>query len=449
MTRVERMCTDFSTSCALPHPPRFPCTIHDRRPKTGDGKLVKSTITTTNSDGSTQTVTTVYIAGLYEKQTGDGGQTTERKYYNGVAMRENGTLYFLLRDHASTSLSTSLGSTSITADAGGNKIAEIRYDPFGATRFTENDTPTDYRYTGQLEQAGIGLYYYNARWYDPALGRFVSADTIVPGAGNPMAYDRYAYVSNNPLKYTDPSGHGYCDSQYAISEICSTLDLKMLTHAGDPIVTAGGQEKTRRYGGAEIYTSYETYRDTPGWWNDYKVGVLTTEEFFGLYLLFESGGNSETAQVLATVFAQNLYVGGYNPAVCRVGGICSNAVFNFIASQIDGGSSLLKDPQLVAIQRYNVNHSTNRAAIQGLGSSAVDPNSVVLWDRFNGPSTWGNIKGAQAMYSMLPRDKVSGEILYGAARNTVYYFLPDDFVVMSVNQARYWESLNVDMSLIE
>jgi len=51
------------------------------------------------------------------------------------------------------------------------------------------------------------LYDYGARFYDPALGRFISADTVVPGAGNPQALNRYAYVRNNPLRYTDPTGH--------------------------------------------------------------------------------------------------------------------------------------------------------------------------------------------------------------------------------------------------
>jgi len=51
------------------------------------------------------------------------------------------------------------------------------------------------------------LMYFNARYYSQTLGRFVSADTIVPGAGEPQALNRYAFVFNNPLKYTDPSGH--------------------------------------------------------------------------------------------------------------------------------------------------------------------------------------------------------------------------------------------------
>jgi len=47
--------------------------------------------------------------------------------------------------------------------------------------------------------------YYNARWYDPALGRFAQADTIIPGGVQGL--DRYAYVNNSPMNYTDPSGH--------------------------------------------------------------------------------------------------------------------------------------------------------------------------------------------------------------------------------------------------
>ncbi|CAG1008547.1 hypothetical protein ANRL4_03903, partial [Anaerolineae bacterium] len=191
---------------------------------------------------------------------------TWRSYYYGgsqrVAMRvqtaaQNET-YYLLGDH--------LGSTSITANASGSKVAEMRYKPWGETRYSSGATPTTYRYTGQRQEAGIGLYYYGARWYDPALGRFAQADSIVPGSNgstidydqqmsvvpltvdhheigllmqlnqenaftqqhgswnqlsveerqqaknpfgptNPQVLDRYAYCLNNPLRYTDPTGH--------------------------------------------------------------------------------------------------------------------------------------------------------------------------------------------------------------------------------------------------
>jgi RHS repeat-associated protein len=125
------------------------------------------------------------------------------KYYyaNGrrVAMGENGTLYWLLTDH--------LGSTAITAYSGGGKKAEIRYKAWGEDRYTSGTTPTTYRFTGQRWDDTIELYFYNARYYDPVLGRFISADPLVPNPANPQDLNRYSYVRNNPLRYTDPTGH--------------------------------------------------------------------------------------------------------------------------------------------------------------------------------------------------------------------------------------------------
>ncbi len=55
------------------------------------------------------------------------------------------------------------------------------------------------------------MYYYGARCYDPLLGRFTTADPIVPDPTNPQSLNRYSYVLNNPLKYIDPSGHSWLD----------------------------------------------------------------------------------------------------------------------------------------------------------------------------------------------------------------------------------------------
>ncbi|MGC9025888.1 MAG: RHS repeat-associated core domain-containing protein, partial [Chloroflexia bacterium] len=116
-----------------------------------------------------------------------------------VAMRENGTLYWLLADH--------LGSTAITANGtSGAKVAEVRYKAWGEDRYTYGTTPTTYRYTGQRWEAGIGLYFYNARYYDPLLGRFVQPDLLIKPE-NPQSLNRFSYTLNNPLRYTDPSGN--------------------------------------------------------------------------------------------------------------------------------------------------------------------------------------------------------------------------------------------------
>ena len=112
-----------------------------------------------------------------------------------------GDITWLLSDH--------LGSTSVTVDATGNLLTSLKYTAFGEIR--SGDSLTDYQYTDQRNETEIGLYYYVARYYDPELGRFISADTIIPGAGSSQAYDRYAYVNNNPINFNDPSWHKYCD----------------------------------------------------------------------------------------------------------------------------------------------------------------------------------------------------------------------------------------------
>jgi RHS repeat-associated protein len=128
-------------------------------------------------------------------------------YYLGgqrVALRRDGGLTYLLADH--------LGSTALTVDSSGAKVAELRYKAYGETRFASGTTPTDYRYTGQREEALLGgLVHMGARFYDVSLARWLSADTLVPEPGNPQALNRYSYVVGRVLNLTDPTGHYYYD----------------------------------------------------------------------------------------------------------------------------------------------------------------------------------------------------------------------------------------------
>jgi RHS repeat-associated protein len=125
-------------------------------------------------------------------------------------MNDAGTVRYLLGDH--------LGSTSITADTAGARVAELLYKAWGENRYAFSTTPTTLRFTGQRQESGLGgadgLYYYGARWYDPYLNRWLQPDTIVPNPGNPQDLNRFAYVRNNPLRYIDPSGHDPLDAEW-------------------------------------------------------------------------------------------------------------------------------------------------------------------------------------------------------------------------------------------
>ncbi|MBV6396751.1 MAG: hypothetical protein HFACDABA_02351 [Anaerolineales bacterium] len=155
-----------------------------------DGKQVKTIV-----DG----VTTSYVGNHYEVK--DGAVT---KYYfagtTRLAVRHGTTLNYLLSDH--------LGSSSVTTDENGIQTAQAMYKTFGETRYFIGDLKTHYTFTGQREEASLGLYFFVARWLDPSLGRFTSPDTIVPtSTQGTQAWDRYAFVNNNPVRYTDPTGH--------------------------------------------------------------------------------------------------------------------------------------------------------------------------------------------------------------------------------------------------
>jgi RHS repeat-associated protein len=95
------------------------------------------------------------------------------------------------------------------SDEFGDLTGEIvRFEPFGAYRPGSGpDDITDRGFTGHRHNDGLGLVYMNARYYVGSIGRFASADSVVPNAANPQAFNRFSYGYNNPIRYTDPSGH--------------------------------------------------------------------------------------------------------------------------------------------------------------------------------------------------------------------------------------------------
>jgi RHS repeat-associated protein len=101
-----------------------------------------------------------------------------------------------------------LGSSSLITDRDGSLVRQqYGYRAFGSERFSLNFIPFTSRFTGQPYDTETGLYYYQSRYYDPELGRFIQPDSIIPDPGSSQSLNRYSYVLNNPLKYIDPSGH--------------------------------------------------------------------------------------------------------------------------------------------------------------------------------------------------------------------------------------------------
>ena len=100
------------------------------------------------------------------------------------------------------------GSITSLTDEDGDIAAAYEYDEFGETEeLTGADFDNELGYTGQIWDRETGLYYCNARYYDPAYGRFLTQDTYRGEQTDPQTLHLYTYCANDPVNYTDPSGH--------------------------------------------------------------------------------------------------------------------------------------------------------------------------------------------------------------------------------------------------
>jgi RHS repeat-associated protein len=130
------------------------------------------------------------------------GAKTKYYYANGqrVAERDSANAVFYYHgDH--------LGGSNVVTNSAGAEVKATLFYPYGATRTETGSKTIAHKYTGQEQDVATGLYYYGARYYDPAIMRFISPDSVVPDTADPQVFNRYAYVKNNPVRYVDPTGH--------------------------------------------------------------------------------------------------------------------------------------------------------------------------------------------------------------------------------------------------
>jgi RHS repeat-associated protein len=163
---------------------------------------------------------TLYLGGLYEKRIDTNGIPTHIFYVPGanrvVAQVEwtadpvHGTISarkvnYLHDDHLG-SIESVTGAQTTTQ--------HLKYDPFGrridAQTLFALQAPSlaslTYGFTAQEHDDDLGLINMRGRMYDPSVGRFLSPDPLVPDPKSSQGYNRYGYVYNNPLRFSDPSG---------------------------------------------------------------------------------------------------------------------------------------------------------------------------------------------------------------------------------------------------
>jgi len=174
------------------------------------------------------TEATHYVDNLFESKDG----TTQRWILAGdlpVACVADGTTVFIHNDH--------LGSAVIYTDADGNLLTETAFHPFGSVIVAPSGALPPAFATKKLD-ADIGLYYFNARWYSPVMGRFISPDPLYlyqpeQGLQEPKRLNPYVYAGNNPVRYVDPSGLGFWDVLgaivIAIAVVVAVVAVSVLT----------------------------------------------------------------------------------------------------------------------------------------------------------------------------------------------------------------------------
>jgi RHS repeat-associated protein len=280
--------------------------------------------------------------------------------------------------------------------------------------------------TAELENSPLTT---NSRSY---LNRWTSPDTIVPfAAQGTQAFDRYAYVNNNPVRFADPTGHLLC-SEVPWEENC------------DPYADAQIISLARRGGltddGEHMLQLFLNYRNTSGWWNE--DGNFALDEFLGLTLYYEYADTPADG------------IGYFTEAVgrklswwCKETG-CSNdtaSMLNYIgtraamrsryaATQYNDASLADQTRSSYGLDRFYdaIGMGQNAATNPAWKSGAVGYN--VPWD-------WGNLS-MFPVDARVPMTKINKFNLI-SSYSIVYRYGVDPntaFVIVTFNQETYWKS---------
>jgi RHS repeat-associated protein len=180
---------------------------------------------------ATDTETTLYVGGAYERLTKVNGATTtvEHSHYIragsdtiaiwkrtkvGTAAPTEETRY-LHRDHQGSVVALTNAAQVIERMAfepWGKRRSSSTWDPANPTVVVNGSTYTKRGFTGHESVDELGFVHMNGRIYDPEIGKFLSADPTMQFPESTQGFNRYAYAGNNPLTNVDPSGFSFFKS---------------------------------------------------------------------------------------------------------------------------------------------------------------------------------------------------------------------------------------------
>ena len=134
----------------------------------------------------------------------------------------------------------------MTSDTGAI-VSKYEYDPFGGIIGMQGADSTKYLFTGQEFDAESELYSFNARYYNPKLGRFIARDRLFGNDGDLLSRNRYIYAKNNQLKYIDPTGESPEDPQAKLAKEEGDMQIAGLGKTALDVIRGAGYAINENY----------------------------------------------------------------------------------------------------------------------------------------------------------------------------------------------------------
>ncbi|MFC1669388.1 SpvB/TcaC N-terminal domain-containing protein [Spirochaetota bacterium] len=145
-------------------------------------------------------------------------------------------------------LTDQVDSVKVVVDDAGDAVKRFEYLPYGEEWFSEGDLDHAPKYNSQELDEETNFYYYNARHYDPEIGRFVTADNVIDGEYDTQGWNRFAYVKGNPIVYKDPTGHNTESRGGFVLGLLNSLSNKvanLFSSGNEKVSSAVEQEKNK------------------------------------------------------------------------------------------------------------------------------------------------------------------------------------------------------------
>jgi RHS repeat-associated protein len=307
----------------------------------------------------------------------NGAPVAEYTYYPGVdnphSVRRGGSMYYYATDNVGTVTGLTNGSRTV--------VNYYERTPWGVTTYQSEAVPNTLGFMDREYDATTGLYNFRARWYDPQTGRFISQDPIgLAGGINP-----YAFVGNDPVNFTDPSGLKPC------GWVMWTIGVKEIDSFecegnGSDTAEGGGDDSggPRRGGGGPGKPARKRPEARPEArpdWTTCGMGVLWSGIGVAGDLSMWSGGKLVFGGMKA------MFAGGAKLAAVRSGAtvVGRGAALRAARTLMRGGVSMTANGATRVVAGYAGEHANILGGLQqAVITNSDDPASWMRWLPFIG-----------------------------------------------------------------